>query len=308
MNASDATDWVRSAAMPVLPPRERGHSRTRESTLRSNIPWRMSLSMGRRLQILERKIEDLAARQELQPPQPQGPVPTRLFNPDTSSPTRLGVSQWSTSAGTPSSAGLLGSTPSHSSSIEINNAGRETGDIVDRGVVAQDLAQVLLDRFRINAAQQFPFVVIPADASLEAVRGNTPFLFLAVTATMMFDNPLLQHRLGEEVRQQAFQRMLSRAEKNLDLLQGLLVYIAWYCHFYRPDTHEELMLSQLCVTLAHELSINKSKTQQVDQLDQCRPVSNAEPSPSLAKAQMRAYLGTYCVSCLYVASIFRRKA
>jgi hypothetical protein len=143
---------------------------------------------------------------------------------------------------------------------------------------------------------------------LEAVRQNTPFLFLAVTATMIFDNPFLQHQLGEEVRQEAYKKILLGTEKSLDLLQGLLIYTAWYCHFYRADIHQEFLLSQLCVTLTHELGIDKSKKRQVDRLDQCKRVSTAELSFSLANAQMRAYLGTYCVSCLYVSSIYVREA
>jgi hypothetical protein len=255
--------------------------------------------MYRRLQMLERKVEELAARQEYQPRQ----MSARLFNHNTDSSTSPGVSQRSTSAGTPSNSGPLGSTQSRISSIGVNNPDSEIGDIVDRGVITQELAQLLLDRFRTNAAQQFPFVTIPVGASLNAVRNETPFLFLAVVATMIFDNPFLQHQLGEEVRQQAFQKILLGAEKSLDLLQGLLIFTAWYCHFYRADKHQEFLLSQLCVTLAHDLGIDKPKKREADRLDQCKPVFNTELSSSLANAQMRAYLGTYCVSCLYVSSV-----
>src|SRR6201999_3747018 len=131
-----------------------------------------------------------------QPPRPQETLPTRQFSHhDVGSSTSSGTSQWSTSAGTPSS--LAG----------------ERGDIVDHGVITKALAQILLDRFRTNAIRQFPFVVIPDDSSLETVRKKTPFLFLAVVATMIFDNPFLQHQLGEELRQQAFQKILSGNEK-----------------------------------------------------------------------------------------------
>ena len=187
-----------------------------------------------------------------------------------------------------------------------NLADSKTGDIVDRGVITGELVQVLLDRFRANASQQFPFVIIPAAASLETVRQKTPFLFLAVAATMIFDNPFLQHQLGEEVRQQAFQRILAGTEKSLDLLQGLLIYTAWYCHFFRADKHQEFLLSQLCVTLAHDLRIDRSKNRQFDRLDECKPINKSEPSSSLSNAQMRAYLGTYCVSCLYVSIMCQR--
>jgi hypothetical protein len=228
-------------------------------------------------------------------------MPTRAFNHGTGSSTSPGVSQWATTATNSSSAGMADTPLSHISSVG-------TGDIIDRGVVTQEVAQILLDRFRTNAAQQFPFVVISADTSMESVRRNNPFLFLAVAATMIFDNPLLQHQLGEEVRQQTLQRILSGIEKSFDHLQGLLVYTAWYCHFYRAGTHQEFLLSQLCVTLAHDLGLDKSKKQQSTRFDQCNSVFNTESNTSLTNAQMRAYLGTYCVSCLYVSSNCRKVA
>jgi hypothetical protein len=266
-----------------------------------------SLSIRRRLQILERKLEELAARQDFRPQQRQGSMPARLVSHETGSSTSPGVSQWSTTATNTSSAGMVDTPSSHISSSGSNNAERASGDIIDRGVVTEQIAQILLDRFRTHGAPQFPFVVISADISLDAVRRNTPFLFLAVVATMIFDNPLVQHQLGEELRQHALQRFLSGFEKSFDLLQGLLVYTAWYCHFYRADIHQEFLLSQLCVTVAHDLGIDKSKKQQSTRFDQCNSVSNPESDISLINAQMRAYLGTYCVSCLYVFYSICRK-
>jgi len=174
----------------------------------------------------------------------------------------------------------------------------QSRDIVDCGIMTAELAQLLLDRFRANAVQQFPFIVIPDDMPLEAVRKKSPWLFLAVAATMLFDNPFLQHQLGDRLREQAFHKVLFGTEKSLDLLQALLLYTAWYCHFYRADRHQEFLLSQLCVNLAHDLGFDKSKKRQADRLGHFKPVSDTEPRSSLANAQMRAYLGTYCVSCL----------
>ncbi|KAF2103559.1 hypothetical protein NA57DRAFT_53074 [Rhizodiscina lignyota] len=183
------------------------------------------------------------------------------------------------------------------SSTGVNIVDRENGDIIGRGTVTPEIAQVLLDRFRNHGTQQFPFVVVPAGASLDSVRRNNPFLFLAIVATMIFDNPFLQHQLGEEIEQQAFQRILLHADKSLDLLQGLLVYTAWYCHFYRRDKHQEFLLSQLCVTLAHELGIDEAERKRDNQ---CTQGSDQESSSSLTNAKMRALLGTYCISCFHM--------
>ncbi|KAH8893588.1 hypothetical protein GQ53DRAFT_626427, partial [Thozetella sp. PMI_491] len=227
------------------------------------------------------------------------PQPNSTF----SSPSK---SQRSTSAGTPNSSGPPNRSPPRIASIRVHNASDGAGDIINRAIITPDLAQGLLDSFRIHAVRQFPFVTIPADASLETVRSQTPFLFLAIMATMMCDNPFLQHKLGDEILQHAFQKMFSGTDKSLELLQGLLVYTAWYCHFYHRDKHHELLMSQFCVTLAHDLGLDRGKKRQADQLVQCERPPDTELSGSLANAQMRAYLGSYCVSCA-AASVLRKR-
>ena len=240
--------------------------------------------------MLEQKIDELAARQPDQTHIPQGSsMPTRLRSHEIGSLPSPGTTQWQTPAS---------STSSRIPSLRAPEPSAETEDIIERGIVTRELAQVLLDRFRANGVCQFPFVVVPLDTTLQALRMESPFLFLAIAAAMNFDNPYLQHKLGEEVRQQALQRILSGTEQSLDVLQGLLVYIAWYCHFYRAGSHREFLLSQLCVTLAHDLGIDKPKKQPTDLPAPCGPASDPNTSYSLANAQMRAFLGTYCVCCL----------
>ena len=178
------------------------------------------------------------------------------------------------------------------------NSEVEAGDVVDREVISEELARNLLDRYRTHGISQFPFVVLPANAPLDAVRKKSPFVFLAIVATMIYDDPLLQYQLGDELCQRAFQRVFTGTNKTLDLLQGLLVYTAWYCHFYRADRHQELLLSQLCVNLVHDLGIDKKKRQQSDRHTLYRPVIALPQESSIANTQMRALLGTYCISCL----------
>jgi hypothetical protein len=241
-------------------------------------------------------VKELTALQD-HPRQGRHQVPTPAPKHAVQGSTSLGGSQWSSSTSAQSGLGPAQSTSSQFSSAD-NSTKREVEDIVDQGVITSELAQALLNRFRANAIRQFPFVVIPDDATLEDVRKQTPFLFLVVAAVMLFDNPFLQHQLGEQVHRQALQRFLSGTEKSLDLLQGLLVYTAWYCHFYQPHKHQEFLLSQLCVTLAHDLGLDRIKRRTADRLDPCKPVYTKDPSSSLINAQMRAYLGTYCISCL----------
>jgi hypothetical protein len=169
-------------------------------------------------------------------------------------------------------------------------------DAIDRGLLTLQSAEAAINQFRIRAAAQFPFVIIPIDMTVDAMRKETPFLFLTVLAVMSFDNPGLQLQLGEEARLQLFRRVLFSCDKSLELLQGTLVYAAWYFYFLRRDKHDVFMITQLCVTLAQDLGLDKS----VDRLgDATVNGSDIDPSSSASpkNAQMRAYLGTYYLSC-----------
>ncbi|KAL7908504.1 hypothetical protein GGI35DRAFT_62245 [Trichoderma velutinum] len=256
-----------------------------------------------RLQALERKVEKLLAQQKSD--SRESPPPTQPLNDEDGAPFANG-GQWAGRTRVPITPGLSGTTSSHTSSTVDGSVERNTADIVERGIFTEEHAKILLDRFRNRGTQNFPFVVIPSHASLYDVRKKSPFLFLAITAIMVFDNPLLQHQLGEELRRQAFERVLTGSERCLDLLQGLLVYTAWYCHFYRAGKREELLLSQLCVTLAHDLDIDKPRVhKEAERLGQCNEATSNGSISSSSTARMRAYLGTYCISSL-VASTLRK--
>jgi hypothetical protein len=165
-----------------------------------------------------------------------------------------------------------------------------------------EAAQTLLDRFRFKAAVNFPFVIIPAHTTLNSMRSDTPFLFLSIVASMSSDNPLLQRRLGETIRTQIHRWVLLGFENRLQLLQGLLVHLAWHYHFIVPHKQQVLLLSQLCVTLVQQLDLDKNpvnKKRKVNlELGGLRGQEYLDHTSS--PAEMRAMLGTYFLSSSYV--------
>jgi hypothetical protein len=85
----------------------------------------------------------------------------------------------------------------------------------------------LLLEFRTSMAPQFPFVVIPPEATSESLRRERPMLWKAVlTAASCFD-PARQEAMGWELIEEFSTRLLLKAEKSLDLIQALLVHLAW---------------------------------------------------------------------------------
>jgi hypothetical protein len=91
-----------------------------------------------------------------------------------------------------------------------------------------DTATSLLDTFKGEMIPHFPFVIIPPEASAEDLRREKSFLFLAILASASFADMPLQRRLGTEVKMAVASRMIVAGEMSFELLQGLLVYLAWY--------------------------------------------------------------------------------
>lgn len=173
--------------------------------------------------------------------------------------------------------------------------GPSYSDVIVQGLIGRGQAQQMLQDFRAKAAHHFPFVVFPADATLHSIRRDSPLLFLGIMSAMAVKDCQLQKRLGEEMRTQIHRRMMLGFERSLDLLQGVLVYLAWYQYQLQPRKQQMLLLAQICVTLVYELGIEKASRgsgsfgAQVSR-DKCIPRHSAD--------EVRALLGTY-----YLASM-----
>lgn len=100
-------------------------------------------------------------------------------------------------------------------------------DVIDSGLLSLELANTLLDTFKVTMLPHFPFVVIAPHTTAEELRYWKPFLFIAILAASSFQNVQLQKDLREEVKQMICSRMILKGEVSFELLQGLLVYLAW---------------------------------------------------------------------------------
>jgi hypothetical protein len=99
---------------------------------------------------------------------------------------------------------------------------------VDENVRSQDEAQLMLNVFRNELTPQFPFVVISPTATFGEVREKKPFLLLVVVMIACRHDVLRQGTIAMTVRDVICQRMLINSEQSLDMLQGMLLYLAWY--------------------------------------------------------------------------------
>lgn len=101
----------------------------------------------------------------------------------------------------------------------------ETAWITDLGLSPVVIAH-LLDRFR-SMASYFPFVRFSNHWNVASMAEDRPFLLLAAVAVAASCHCHLQDVLIRQFKKSLSQRVLIAGEQDLDLLQGLLVHIAW---------------------------------------------------------------------------------
>ena len=101
-------------------------------------------------------------------------------------------------------------------------------DAVTAGLLTMEKANNLLDTSRTLSTARFPFVCIPHKQTAEELKQQKPFLFRAILAAASYEDMPLQRTLGKKVKQAISTRMILNGEIFFDILQGLVVYIAWW--------------------------------------------------------------------------------
>jgi hypothetical protein len=88
--------------------------------------------------------------------------------------------------------------------------------------------QDLLDTFRIRMSPHFPFVVVPENVPIQGLVQDKPALCVAILAATSHEDLRLQQELGRLFNELVVVRMIKGPFASLDMLQGLLVHLAWY--------------------------------------------------------------------------------
>jgi hypothetical protein len=149
-----------------------------------------------------------------------------------------------------------------------------------------------LEIFRQVFVNYFPFVVVSPTVSVQALRHDNPFLFLCIMTVTSFEDPILQRRLGQEIKKQICDRLVMGHEVSMDLLQGLLVFVAWYQYFCVSGKHQYFLMLQLCVNMCHELRLD------LNEKGKRGPEEAQTQRKACNQAEMRALFGTYCLSSM----------
>jgi hypothetical protein len=114
----------------------------------------------------------------------------------------------------------------------------------------------LFNAFQTHMAVHLPFVVIERHINSNQLRHEKPFLYRIVNVAASSRQVARQAMLRQEIMKELTERLLLKNEKSLELLQGMLVFLAWF-HYSLP-LPQLTNLVQLSVALAHDLGLHKS--------------------------------------------------
>ncbi|EED15032.1 conserved hypothetical protein [Talaromyces stipitatus ATCC 10500] len=183
-------------------------------------------------------------------------------------------------------------------------------DPITHGILSIDTAECLLGTFKKEMIPHFPFVVIPPETSAEYLRREKGFLFLAILASSSFADMPLQRRLGREFKKAVASRMIVNGEVSFELLQGLMVYLAWRVsykllfvgsHYHtRPNRYTQFL--QLAISIIIDLRLDRpplTKTWKTPLLFRSKYEDTGEEMftrPSWGLDEQRAVAGCYYLS------------
>ncbi|KAF5865073.1 hypothetical protein ETB97_005314 [Aspergillus alliaceus] len=160
----------------------------------------------------------------------------------------------------------------------------------------------------------FPFIDLTPDMTSQYLRQNRPFLLQAIHTVTIFstEERLLQ---VEELKRLLFTSALLKVQSNIDLLLGLLTYIAWSTDAFlgRADLISRFMM--LAISLVYDLRLFKPSSTDVHlmmaitqgQADENSPSGNEKTPYDLLEKQ-RAVLACFVLSSNISSHLGRQDA
>ncbi|KAL5333965.1 hypothetical protein BJX70DRAFT_379631 [Aspergillus crustosus] len=130
------------------------------------------------------------------------------------------------------------------------------GLLTPSSVLSHDLADERIHFFRTRMLPYFPFIDLTSTMTSSYLRQHRPFLLQAICTVTTFST---QERLVqvEELKRYLFSTTLLQVQSDIDLLLGLLTYLAWSTDVFlgRADLVSRLMM--LAISLVYDLRLFK---------------------------------------------------
>ncbi|KPM46071.1 hypothetical protein AK830_g500 [Neonectria ditissima] len=221
---------------------------------------------------LEEKLDDLVSilrasqgtnqhqQQQQQQSPPTGPTP--LFaSPSTALPSRLdSLAAAATSSTTQSSSSSIPHPYVPGNSVESASMSSASPDINETFRLPEPTpaeAEVYFRKFK-EWLKNFPFMVFPHDTTAASLHESHPFLWLCImNITSM--STLQQMLMKERIRREIATRIVVDHERTMDILLGLITYLAWAAMTSGPGTRPFIITySQLAIAIIYDISLTRA--------------------------------------------------
>ncbi|KAH0493331.1 hypothetical protein TgHK011_000005 [Trichoderma gracile] len=155
-------------------------------------------------------------------------------------------------------------------------------------------AESLLVSFR-SMLCHFPCVKLDPDASVSVLASSRPFVLLALLAAASGSRSVQGNGLyDEEFRRILGLKFVACGERTLEILQGILIYCAWYPFHLRPRNKQPFRYLCMAAEVIHDLGLDRETQSEL--------YRSGAPVTEEQLDRMRSYLG-----CLYLASAIPRE-
>ncbi|KAF2482398.1 hypothetical protein BDY17DRAFT_324684 [Neohortaea acidophila] len=167
-----------------------------------------------------------------------------------------------------------------------------SGPDIFRGLVSEERLEELLDEYR-PMSSAFPFVPVKPSEQVCTLRSSKPMLLLAIAAAASSKDRALQAALDQRYREELASHTIIAPRKSTGLVQSLLVYLAWYHHFFSHKTQNIFPLLQLLIGLVIDVGLHQDKGRK----------ALVETSLEQQRERDRALLGCYFLSSTISAAL-----
>jgi hypothetical protein len=251
------------------------------------------LTEYRRRQQLEAKVDSLVALLENVVPEGRIPSTAPAINPAAECSANINVTgaanlprSESVPANTSSTA--IGTTSTSPSSAD------DSLDLIAAGFISLKRAADLFAVYRQDLMLEFPFVTFSPSENVATLRKERPLLLQSILAVSLFRDSPLQRKVGNEVLRMIRLKMELKSNYSLDLLQAILVYVAWYQYFINVASHQYYLTIQYCMNLVYELGLERNPNEKRKNLAVQGGWFNTEQCSQ--SERNRALLGTFYVA------------
>ncbi|KAK1594147.1 uncharacterized protein LY79DRAFT_549995 [Colletotrichum navitas] len=126
------------------------------------------------------------------------------------------------------SSGIPSSTPeSHAFSLPDTRYSDATFHLVPGFSISATKAEEYLDIYRTRLVPNFPFVPVRHDMTAMELHDTKRFLFWCIMQAVASQTAAVQKTVDDWVRRHAAMHVVVLGEQSIELIQGLLVYVAW---------------------------------------------------------------------------------